>query len=185
MGSTDGAVFRFAAISAVKHEYVPLGVAAHPRFEPVVVAEDTDQGEWAHERNAQLARDLGVPYIRDVEKAISDYGADVAVISSQAERHCDLAVRAADAGLHVIQDKPMSTSVAECDRAVEAVERNGVKFMMWSRMPSTSTSTSPQMPAHPRARGSQASRRSTGTSTRSRPMLPGAMGAWALSRWAS
>ena len=99
----------------------------------MVVADDAGQGEWAHERNAQLAQDLGVPYVRDVEKATSDYGAQVAVISSQAERHCDLAVRAADAGLHVIQDKPMSTSVAECDRAVEAVERNGVKFMMWSR----------------------------------------------------
>ena len=92
MGSTDAAVFKFAALSAVKHEYVPLGVAAHPRFEPVVVAEDADQGEWAHERNLQLAQDLGVPYIRDIEKAISDYGAQVAVISSQAERHCDLAV---------------------------------------------------------------------------------------------
>ena len=138
MSSTDGAVFRFAVLSAVKHEYVPLGVAAHPRFEPVVVADDADQGEWAHERNAQLAGDLGVPYIRDVGKALRDYGAQVAVISSQAERHCDLAVRSADAGLHVIQDKPMSTSVAECDRAVETVERNGVKFMMWSRnfMPS-------------------------------------------------
>ena len=207
MGSTDPTVFRFAAISAVKHEYVPLGVAAHPRFEPVVVAEDADQGEWAHERNAQLARELGVPYVRDVEKALGDYGADVAVISSQAERHCDLAVRAADAGLHVIQDKPMSTSVAECDRAVEAVERNGVKFMMWSRnfMPSLVQTRdaiesgryrpSPRHPrrlllrlgrrAHPRARGSRAIRPSTGTSTRSRPMRQAATGAWGRSRWAS
>ena len=45
MGSTDPAVFRFAALSAVKHEYVPLGVAAHPRFEPVVVADDDQGGE--------------------------------------------------------------------------------------------------------------------------------------------
>ena len=125
--------FRFAALSAVKHEYVPLGVAQHPRFEPVVVADDPDQPDWVHERNEILAGQLGVPYVRDVDRALTEYGADVAVVSSQAERHCDLSVRAADAGLHVVQDKPMSTKVSECDRVVEAVERNNVKFMMWNR----------------------------------------------------
>ena len=66
-------------------------------------------------------------YVRDVERAIADYNVQVAVVSSEAERHCDLSVRAADAGLHIVQDKPMSTRVSECDRVVEAVERNRVK----------------------------------------------------------
>lgn len=138
MRSPEAKVFKFAALSSVKHGYVHRGVAAHPRFDPVVVADDASEGEWAHERNQKMAEELDVPYVRDVEKAISEYGAEVAVISSQAERHCDLAVRAADAGLHVVQDKPMSTSVSECDRVVEATDRNGVKFMMWNRnfMPS-------------------------------------------------
>ena len=68
-----------------------------------------------------------------MEQAIVDYQPQVAVISSEAERHCDLSVRAANAGLHVVQDKPMSTSLSECDRVVEAVARNQVKFMMWNR----------------------------------------------------
>ena len=34
--------FRVAVLSVVKHAYVPLAVAAHPRFEPVVVADDAD-----------------------------------------------------------------------------------------------------------------------------------------------
>ena len=42
-------------------------------------------------------------------------------------------MRAADAGLHVVQDKPMSTRLSECDRVIAAVERGGVKFMMWNR----------------------------------------------------
>ncbi len=131
--SGDTTLFRFAALSAVKHGYVPMGVAAHPRFTPAVVADDADQGDWVHERNQQLADELGVPYVKDVEKAIADYDVQVAVISSQAERHCDLSVRAAEAGLHIVQDKPMSTAVSECDRVIEAVERNYVKFMMWNR----------------------------------------------------
>ena len=125
--------FRVAVLSVVKHEYVPLGVAAHPRFEPVVVADDPGVPGWMHERNEETAHKLGVPYVRDVEQAIRDHDVQVACVSPEAERHCDLSVRAANAGLHVVQDKPMSTRVSECDRVVEAVERNRVKFLMWNR----------------------------------------------------
>jgi len=131
--SVDQKTFRCAVLSVVKHAYVPLGVAAHPRFEPVVVADDPAEPGWVHERNEEFAAQLGIPYVRDVERALADYDAQVAVVSSQAERHCDLSVRAANAGLHVIQDKPMSTNIAECDRVVEAVEKNGVQFLLWNR----------------------------------------------------
>ena len=126
-------VFRFGVLSVVKHAYVPNGVALHPRFEPVVVADDADQPDWVHERNEEYAREHGIPYVRDVERAIREHGVQVAVVSSQAERHCALSVRAANAGCHVVQDKPMSTRLSECDRVVEAVERAGVKFLMWNR----------------------------------------------------
>ena len=125
--------FRVAVLSVVKHAYLPRGVAAHPRFELVVVADDASQPDWVHQRNQAFATEMGIPYVRDVERALSDYDVQVAVVSSQAERHCDLSVRAANAGLHVVQDKPMSTRLAECDRLVEAVERNQVKFLMWNR----------------------------------------------------
>lgn len=131
--SNSGEIFRVAALSAVKHGYVPEGVHAHPRFEVVVVADDADRPDWTHARNQKLADDLGVSYIRDVEKALTEFDVQVAVVSSKAERHCDLSVRAADKGLHVVQDKPMSTELSECDRVVESVERNGVKFLMWNR----------------------------------------------------
>ena len=125
--------FRVAVLSVPKHAYVPRGMFSHDRFVPAVVADDADQPDWVHERNEKFADEYGVPYMKNVEQAIADHDVQVAVISSQAERHCDLAVRAADAGLHVVQDKPMSTNLSECDRAVEAVDRNGIKFMMWNR----------------------------------------------------
>ena len=69
---------RVAVLSTVKHAYVPQGVHDHPRFEAVVVADDASEPEWVHERNEGFARDLGVPYVRDVEKAIADYDVQVA-----------------------------------------------------------------------------------------------------------
>ena len=126
-------VFGVAVLSVVKHDYIPKGIFSHARFKPVVVADDADQPDWVHERNQKFANEFAVPYVRDVEAALSDYGCHVAVVSSEAERHCDLSVRAANAGLHVVQDKPMSTELSECDRLVDAVTENNVRFLMWNR----------------------------------------------------
>jgi len=127
------ASFRCAALSTIKHDYVACGVAAHPRFELVVVADDPGVPEWAHERNQRFADEFGVPYVRDVERALRDFGVQVAVVSPEVERHCDLSTRAARAGCRVVQDKPLATRLADADRLVEAVEAAGVKFLMWNR----------------------------------------------------
>jgi len=125
--------FRCAVLSVAKHAYVPRGVASHPRFELVVVADDADQPAWVHQRNQQFADECGIPYVRDVEAALANHGVDVAVVCSAVDRHGDLSARAASAGVHVVQDKPMSDRPEECDRVVEAVERNQVKFLLWNR----------------------------------------------------
>jgi predicted dehydrogenase len=125
--------FRCAVLSAVKHDYVARGMAAHPRFELVVVADDPDQPDWAHERNQQFADAWNIPYVRDVERALADFSIDVAIVSPAAERHCDLSIRAALAGKHVVQDKPLATKPAEAERLVAAVEQAGVRFLMWNR----------------------------------------------------
>lgn len=124
---------RCAVLSAVKHDYVARGVASHPRFELVVVADDPHVPTWAHERNQQLADAFQIPYVRDVERALRDFGVQVAIVSSEAERHCDLSIRAARLGKHVIQDKPLTTKRSEADRLVSAIEASRVKFLMWNR----------------------------------------------------
>jgi predicted dehydrogenase len=125
--------FRCAVLSAVKHDYVARGVASHPGFELVVVADDPEVPAWAHERNQQFADAYHIPYVRDVDRALREFDVQVAVVSPEAERHCGLSVRAALAGKHVIQDKPLATRREDADRLVEAVERAGVRFLMWNR----------------------------------------------------
>lgn len=125
--------FRCAALSVAKHDYVARGVISHPRFELSVVADDPDVPDWLHERNQAFADAHDVPYVRDVEQALRDFNVQVAIVSSEAERHCDLSIRVALAGKHVIQDKPLSTSRSECDRLVATIEQTGVRFLMWNR----------------------------------------------------
>ena len=126
-------IFPFVVLSVVKHDYVPIAMAHHPRFVPVVVADDASAPGWVHERNQHFANEYGIPYLRDVPRALREFGARVAVVSSEAERHCDLSIRAANSGLHIVQDKPVATRLEDCDRLVEAVERNDVRFLLWNR----------------------------------------------------
>src|SRR5438067_1642638 len=125
--------YRCAVLSALKHDYVARGMASHPRFDLVVVADDPDVPDWAHERNQQLADAFRIPYVRDVERALRDFDVQVVIVSPEGERHCDLSVRAALAGKHVVQDKPLATRRGDADRLVEAVGRSGVKFLLWNR----------------------------------------------------
>jgi predicted dehydrogenase len=125
--------FRCAVLSAVKHDYVARGMASHPRFELAVVADDPHVPDWAHERNQQFADAFKVPYLRDVDRALREFDVQVAIVSPEAERHCGLSIRAAKAGKHVVQDKPVATRRADVDALVEAVEAAGVRFLMWNR----------------------------------------------------
>jgi predicted dehydrogenase len=120
-------------LSAVKHDYVARGVASHPRFELAVAADDPEVPGWVHERNRQFADAHRIPYVRDVEHALREFDTQVAIVSPEAERHCALSLRAVLAGKHVIQDKPLATRGEDADRLVEAVERAGVRFLMWNR----------------------------------------------------
>jgi predicted dehydrogenase len=125
--------FRSAVLSVLKHDYVARGVASHPRFELVVVCDDPDIPQWAHERNQQFADARHIPYVRDVEKALREHNVDAVIVSSEVERHCDLSIRAARLGKHIVQDKPMANRRADAERLVEEVELSGVKFLMWNR----------------------------------------------------
>lgn len=125
--------FRCAVLSAIKHDYVARGLASHPRFELVVVADDPQIPDWAHQRNEEFASAWQIPYVRDVERALREFDVQVAIVSPEAERHCDLSIRAAAAGKHIVQDKPLATSREMAGRLVAAVEENKVKFLMWNR----------------------------------------------------
>lgn len=131
--SHPSTTYRCAVLSAIKHDYVARGLSSHPRFELVVVADDPQIPPWAHERNQQFADAHQIPYVRDVERALREFDVQVAIVSPEAERHCDLSIRAAAAGKHIVQDKPLATRRSAADRLVAAVEQSGVKFLMWNR----------------------------------------------------
>lgn len=59
-----------------------------------------------------------------------DESIDVVYIVTPNSTHADLAVRALEAGKHVMCEKPMATSPAECQRMIDAARAAGRKLMV-------------------------------------------------------
>lgn len=126
-------VIRVGILGMVKHDYIPNAFANHPRFKIVCVADDSDRPHWTHERNQSYASKLNIPYLKDPEEAFVMYSLDAAIICSEAERHCNLAIRAAQAGLHLVIDKPLSTHLDQCDKLIDVINKSGVCSLVWNR----------------------------------------------------
>ena len=65
----------------------------------------------------------------DYRDALARDDVQVVVICLPHWLHEQAAVDAANAGKHILIEKPLADSVAECDRIIEAVQRNGVTMM--------------------------------------------------------
>ena len=71
----------------------------------------------------------GVQLFDSVDALCKCDDVDVVWISTPNEFHAQHAVHAANNGKHVVCEKPMATTVAECNEIVAAVEANGVKYV--------------------------------------------------------
>ena len=59
---------------------------------------------------------------------------DAVYIALPNNLHCEFAVRAANAGVHVLCEKPLALNEAECQKIIQACADNGVKLMTAYRL---------------------------------------------------
>ncbi|MFA5857505.1 MAG: Gfo/Idh/MocA family oxidoreductase [Elusimicrobiota bacterium] len=64
----------------------------------------------------------------DAEKVLDDKNIDAVFITTRHDTHADLSVKAAEAGKHVVCEKPMALNYADCLRIAEAVKKSGIKY---------------------------------------------------------
>lgn len=109
-----------------------LGIAARqvlPSFQQV---EGTALTAVADVRGDELARfreTYGVATFDSVQAMCESDLVDAVWIATPNTLHKEHTVLAATNGKHVICEKPMALSLAECDEMIEAVERNGLKYV--------------------------------------------------------
>ena len=73
-------------------------------------------------------------YSPHVEDVLNHPGVDAVIVTCETNRHPAMVIAAAQAGKHILCQKPMALSLAECDQMAAAVEQAGVKFMMAHQM---------------------------------------------------
>jgi predicted dehydrogenase len=86
-------------------------------------------------RNASSAEKLitetevaPVPVFTGLSDALKRPEVDVVIITTPSGAHLEPAVAAANAGKHVVVEKPLEITTERCDRIIEACDRNGVRL---------------------------------------------------------
>jgi predicted dehydrogenase len=83
------------------------------------------------ERAAEVRRSSGdVAVFPTLEALLDAGGLDAVCIASSTSAHADNVEACAAAGLDIFCEKPLALTLPDCDRAIAAVERAGVKLMM-------------------------------------------------------
>ena len=70
----------------------------------------------------------GVTIRNDLQVALEQHDVDVVVVTTPSGAHLDAAIAAAEAGKHVVVEKPLEITPERCDRIIEACDRNKVKL---------------------------------------------------------
>ncbi len=99
-----------------------LAAAVHASHDGELVA----VGSRDPKRARAFAVDVGAPRHTSYEGVLDDPDVEVAYVATHHPSHREWAVRAADAGKHVLCEKPLAVTFADARSIVEAAERSGV-----------------------------------------------------------
>lgn len=76
-----------------------------------------------------VAKDVSAKYwTTDLEKLLSDTELDAVLITTWHNLHAEQTIKAANAGKHILCEKPMGMNRKECRAIAEAVKKNNVKY---------------------------------------------------------
>ena len=83
----------------------------------------------------KLCREFGGKYSTDdFDRVLRDDSIDAVYICTHHDTHSAFAIKACEAGKHIMIEKPLALTVEECYRVGEAVEKSGVKLMTAFKM---------------------------------------------------
>jgi predicted dehydrogenase len=119
-------VIRVALLgSGYVQEFHARAVHEHPSAELVAVA------NWREQSATALAERYAIPRVTtDWNEIVEATDVDAAVVATPNAFHAPQSVALLSAGKHVIVEKPMATSVAECDEMIDVSRASGAFLMV-------------------------------------------------------
>ena len=120
-----------AELEKMKFGIIGCGDIAENSFAPSLMKSKKAELVAVCRRNYERARLFadrfgGCKAYRSADELIGDKGLDAVIISTPTDFHCEYTLKAAEAGLHVLCEKPMAHDRVECKRMIQACEANNV-----------------------------------------------------------
>ena len=95
-----------------------------PLTEVVAAVDPSDAAaKWINENYSD------VPLEADYKVAIEKYDADIVVVCTPHFLHLPMVIDSLNAGKHVICEKPLGMTTAECDQMLELADRKACSFL--------------------------------------------------------
>ncbi len=85
------------------------------------------------EKGKKLAENYGVKNYSDISEMISDSGIDAVIIGTPHPVHAITTIQAVESGAHVLVEKPLASSLEDCDLMIETAKRKNVKLSVISQ----------------------------------------------------
>jgi len=81
------------------------------------------------ERGEEAAARFGTIFFDDLDQLLLQEELDAVAICSETSKHAELTIASAQAGKHILCEKPMATSLEDCQRMMDSVKEAGVFYM--------------------------------------------------------
>src|SRR5438552_9184335 len=105
------------------------------RGAPAIAAQADSRLVWFQSRTPGRAEEFarrhgGARWTTERAEALADPEVTAVYVATEHHRHCEDVLAAAAAGKHVLCEKPMANSVADCRRMIEACRASGVALQV-------------------------------------------------------
>jgi predicted dehydrogenase len=126
----DNQQIRFGIISFA-HGHVNMYADAMKNFTDAKIVAAWDDNR---ERGETQCAKFGITYEPDLDVLLRREDIDAVFVASPTNQHARYVIAAAQAGKHVMLQKPMALTLEECDAIIAAVHQYGIKFSMCYQM---------------------------------------------------
>src|SRR6202171_5873745 len=112
---------------------IGCGDIAQKRVAPAIRDSTTSELIAVNRAQSELAADFAKQFgarrwYLDWKKLLGDEEVDAVYVATPVHLHAEQTIAAAEAGKHVLCEKPMAMNVRECDRMIAACRRRNVKL---------------------------------------------------------
>lgn len=123
---TDGEPVRLGIVgTGAVAQLIHLPLCSEMKDVDVVALADADES-----KAEALAERFSVPRVQETEALLDDDELDAVILCTPNHLHEEEAVRALDAGKHVLVERPLAMTPEGCARVVEAAEASGLTAMV-------------------------------------------------------